>query len=86
MSLAKNFPDYDPATLPAIPAHWADRSWRNDQCPSWACGHMNIWIDWASPSERTEPTQPRYCVEYGDRCELVTDDWQAVLELVARLS
>jgi hypothetical protein len=30
----KEFPDFAPETMPALPEGWADTSWRNDQCPS----------------------------------------------------
>jgi len=79
------FPDYDPASMPAIPATWTDVSWHNDSCPSFDTGTgLMVYVDYADPEQR-EFDSPRFSVirdrETNDGCEVVlaTDDWQAVL-------
>jgi hypothetical protein len=39
MSYREEFPDFDPAAMPAIPQHWGDTSWHNDACPSFDAGN-----------------------------------------------
>lgn len=83
MTYREQFPDFDPATMPAIPATWADRSWRNDNCPSFQSGEWTIWVDYAEPAQR-EHGGPRYHVECGlGYVREATDDWAAVLARVA---
>lgn len=83
MSYRTAFPDFDPATMPAIPAGWNDQSWRNDACPSFVTGEYTVWIDYADPAKR-ENGGPRFRVECGLGFErLATDEWAAVLAWVA---
>ena len=87
------FPDFDPATLPAIPPTWVDRSWQDDGCPCWqsGTGHL-VFIDYADTAERTFPYGPRFVVvtdlEFYDNSDIVleSDDWDAVLEFLASIT
>ena len=77
------FPEYDTATLPAIPERWVDISWCNDVCPSWQAYGYQIFVDFANPDDR-ELGGERFSVcdiEFGD-CLLSTDNWAEVLEYV----
>ena len=80
------FPDYDPATLPAIPANWRDTSWHNDMCPSFAYGCVQVFIDYADPEMRESASGYRYGVGYWHEDDFVhvaeTDDWNVVLAVV----
>lgn len=77
------FPEYDTATLPPIPEHWKDISWRNDVCPSWQAYSYQIFVNFEKPEER-ETGGERFSVcdiEFGD-CLLSTDDWNEILTFV----
>jgi hypothetical protein len=81
------FPDFDPATLPEIPATWADRSWRNDACPSFQTPNgLAVFVDYADPAWREMPGLPRFSVQpaEADHNEELfpSDDWAAVLAFV----
>ncbi|OCC05135.1 hypothetical protein BA190_09470 [Labrys sp. WJW] len=82
MSYRTEFPDFDPATLPAIPAHWVDQSWHNDMCPSWAAGLATVFVDHVQPEKRDIPDLPRFSVMVGEAEAYSGDDWQAVLAAV----
>ena len=88
MTLATDFPDYDPATLSAMPSDWTYDGWRNDACPSFMAGpRLRVFIDYADPSQRDcGPEIPRYSVQdMGadfSSSLLDSDDWQAVLDFV----
>ena len=93
MSIAAEFPDYDPATLPAIPDDWIDTSWHNNACPSFeAPNRYSVWIDYADPAQREYSGGKRYTVHAlgADGAfksylpDLATDDWDAVLALVSK--
>jgi len=86
------FPDFPAATMPEIPAGFADTSWHNDACPSFtsdAC-ELRLWVDFLDPAQREHPEsksrfylQPqRAGVEIsGDG--LLSNDWQEVLAFIA---
>jgi len=87
----EQFPDFDPATMPAIPAGWVDQSWRNDACPCFAVGAVLVWVDYADPAER-ENGGVRFTISNNpdapgaaDHNETLMDgdDWAAVLAYVA---
>jgi hypothetical protein len=88
--LAAEFPDYDLATLPEIPADWEESSWHNDACPSFmARGDLlHIFVDYADPEFSEFPERAfRFGVYHidsnADRHELLeTNDWPAVVALV----
>ena len=90
MSYQTAFPDFDPATMPDIPAAWRDVSWHNDACPCFEAfsgegcfTRCIVWIDHENP-ERREVMQERFTVafdnERGD-CETVlrATHWRAVV-------
>lgn len=93
MTYREEFPDFDPADMPAIPSDWADESWHNDACPSFYVGcdaidELRIYIDYADPDRREVKGNGRYIVLAGDdsECLLESDDWNAVLRFVNELN
>lgn len=85
----KEFPDFDPATLPSIPAGFEDVSWHNDSCPSFlneAAG-LIIFVDFDNPAVRENPDTKRFCLnvwETGNTNESLaySDDWQDILAAI----
>lgn len=81
------FPDFDPATLPAIPSHWVDSSWRNDACPSFEAGEgLRVWVDYADPANREFPESPRFGLQACEKNEgaaladiVASDLWEDIL-------
>lgn len=73
MTYQSEFPDFDPATMPAIPAGFEDESWHNDVCPNFhaAAEGLTVWIDYADPalSEFGEDGGARFNLVYGDQPE-----------------
>lgn len=84
MSVTREFPNYDPATLPMIPELWADVSWHNDCAPSWLYRDLVVFIDFAEISDREFGQENRFTVNHKDTCETVFEgnDWQAVVNFV----
>jgi hypothetical protein len=93
-SYREHFPDFDPATMPDIPAGWRDGSWHNDGCPFWHVSpSLGVFVDFASPADREFPDGSRFMVmrmeddmhpaSTDDHCLLATDDWAAVLAYLA---
>lgn len=91
------FPGFDPATLPAIPADWTDVSWKNDACPSFLAAAGPTWeilvfVDWADPAERELGGASRYSVQRhandGDdgACSFSSDSWPAIVACVNALA
>lgn len=86
LTFRTEFPDFDPATMPAIPAGWVDQSWHNDACPSFDTGTgMLVSVDYAERADREIEEGERFVVMAAD-CDvlLATDDWAVVLAFVAR--
>lgn len=88
-NLAREFPDFDLSTLPAIPDDWQDTSWHNDTCPSFeVLPQWVVYIDYADTALREFPEAPtRFSLQAlradGEFFTLVdTNDWQAVLDRV----
>jgi hypothetical protein len=88
------FPDFDPATLPAIPAGFKDVSWHNDVCPAFfnSALLLSIFIDYADMEQREWPDTPRFyifkCNEDGSRLDedsgdFVSDDWDAIIAYIS---
>lgn len=79
------FPDFDPATMPIIPA-WLDTSWHNDTCPSFQSETVRIFIDYADPQQREIAESVRYSVHANDNAMadvlFYADDWLAILAFV----
>lgn len=92
-NLQREFPDYDVATLPAIPAGFEDTSWHNNSAPSFENRELrlSIWVDYADESLREFEGGQRFSVnctdEEGapltDEPNLTTDDWSAVEAMIA---
>lgn len=86
------FPTFDPATMPTLPAGFEDQSWSNDGCPHFtnAAIGLEVWIDYADPKLREIGEPPRFSVNrvdregmpLGTRPILVTDSWAKVLVLI----
>lgn len=62
MTFQIEFPDFDAATMPAIPAGFEDVSWHNDTCPSFLneTAGLIIFVDFANPSDREFPETVRF--------------------------
>lgn len=91
MTFRTEFPDFDPATLPAIPAGWTDQSWHNDACPCFNAGNGKVvFIDYADPTLREWPEGKRFTVqgdpEMVDHNDVLfeTDDWAELLKAVTQ--
>lgn len=86
MTYQTEFPDYDPSTMPAIPAHWLDSSWVNEPCPSFEVNGLRVFVDYADASSREFPETERFSV-HDMRLENSVlhygDDWAALLAFVA---
>lgn len=85
MNFRTEFPDFDPATMPAIPEAWTDISWHNDACPSFDTGTCNVFIDYANEADREFLGQPRFCViAYPDHDgeSFASDNWDAIIAFV----
>lgn len=85
-SYRTEFPDFPPATMPAIPAAFDDVSWHNDSCPSFLNESLGliIFVDYADPERREFPECPRFNVNVWDNGNTGTevysgDDWADVL-------
>lgn len=79
------FPDYPLADLPPIPAHWKDVSFRNDACPSFQVGGLQVFVDYADDANREHPGEPRFHVLTEDADSvLATDSWDEVILAVGR--
>lgn len=87
--MAREFPDYDQATLPAIPATFADSSWHNNSAPSFESRKLQVsaWVDYAEESQREHEGGKRFTLclldERGafasDTPAAESDDWQEIL-------
>lgn len=94
MRYLDEFPDFDPATMPAIPAGFEDQSWHNDVCPSFwhEANRLRIWIDYANPRDREDETMTRFAlVRTDEECTHVadivhSDDWADILAAIDEVS
>lgn len=81
------FPDFDPATMPAIPETWIDQSWHNETCPRFHTPNgLVVFVDFADDGDREFGGGTRFSVHIdGDDLEVLHegDDWDAVLAFVA---
>lgn len=89
MAYTVEFPSFDPATMPQIPAGFKDQSWCNDVCPSfYSAGlDLSLWVDFADPDQRELPNEPRFavaaCGDPNDHVFFNSDDWSQVLCVIA---
>lgn len=80
------FPDFDPATMPALPAHFEDHSWNQDTCPIFSsewCG-VNVGIDYADKTLREYEDGTRFFASHVCGEEINTDNWNDVLAFIAQ--
>lgn len=84
--IAREFPDFDLATLPPIPEGWTDSSWHNDACPSFTKGELQLFIDYADPARRELGIEaPRFALmRMPDLTLCWSDEWADVLAAIAR--
>lgn len=84
MSYRTEFPDFDPSTMPAIPAGFVDTSWRQDMSPRFTCPLLGlaVWTDYADPEEREFPGSARFGLTF----EAMTMDGQLITNDVATLA
>lgn len=87
--LAAEFPDYELATLPDIPAGWDESSWHNDVCPSFLARdeRLLIFVDYDDAEAREWPESFRFSVSHIDKEAdihplLESNDWQEVTSFV----
>jgi hypothetical protein len=89
MTFRTEFPDFDPSTMPAIPADWEDTSWANDTCPTFMNEALGLFlsVDFADEALREfEGGKRFYLSAYADGIGdtlLETDDWAEVLAFIA---
>lgn len=96
--LKREFPDFDLASLPAIPDGFECTAWHHDTCPTWHEGQtanepkrgmLMLLVDFAEPNMREFPEAKRFGLQmYADDSSAVSlaesDDW-AVIEAWVRL-
>ena len=91
----KEFPDFEPATHPAIPEGFEDVSWHNETCPHFhnKALRLSIFVDFAAPEAREFPESPRFSVATTDDVGYplddqtgnpATDDWAEILAYIAK--
>lgn len=73
--LKREFPDFDPATLPTIPPGFSCSAWHNDTCPTWMEGEptdelkpgmMQLGVDYADPAKREDAGGKRFFLHVMD--------------------
>lgn len=98
-TLAHEFPNFDPATLPEIPAGFFPAHWHNEICPRWQFGedaetaNPILWIEDADPEKREFHDGKRFMLHWlanppdsnEEWCVEYTDDWQQILSALADL-
>lgn len=94
MTYRTEFPDFPESDWPEMPEGFEDTSWHNDVCPNITCEALSlaIYIDYSDPKAReTGENGERFTVYRLDGDHTITDDalttdnWQEVLDLVARV-
>ena len=90
MRYHREFPDFNPATMPDVPSDFVDVSWRDDACPQFndMASMLALFVEHENPRLR-ETMGPRYRLcEIVSDCEIrvlvVTDNWTAVLAAIDR--
>lgn len=89
MTYQKEFPDF--VLDVQLPEGFEDTSWHNNICPSFKRGDVEIFVDYADTALRELPDSPRFSVQRFDAKAdayedvIQTDDWQTVLDTVAKL-
>lgn len=85
----KEFPDFPPADMPAMPQGFEDNSWHNDSCPNFISEELGlrIWIDYTEKEKREHDGGTRFALEPSDNEDditdpIISDDWQVILDAV----
>lgn len=85
MTYRKEFPDFDPATMPTLPQDFEDVSWGNDLCPSFLneVAGLIIFVDYADPAKREYPDGRRFSLSPWDNGPayegvIESDDWAEI--------
>ncbi len=95
--VAREFPDFDLATLPHIPDGFESTAWHNESCPTWhegdstsspKQGDLMLAIDYADDARRECPGGERFNLHMYDGAgspEYIfgSDDWAAIETAVA---
>lgn len=84
------FPDFEPADMPAVPAGFMDSSWRFNVCPTFTSDPLglNLWIDYLNPADREHQGWLRFRLESQSagiettEFYLETDDFAEVLAAI----
>jgi hypothetical protein len=78
------FPSFSEASLPTMPSHWEDISYRNDACPCFdTLRSKAVFVDFEHECDRDYEGVKRFSVvDYEGESLLHTDDWQEVLDFV----
>lgn len=88
-SLAREFPDFDAATLPVIPDRFVTAHWHNEAMPHWTRDtHLELWIDYADPTMRETPGDRfmlRWRLNPADWVIEYTEDWSRILGALEHL-
>ena len=93
ISFKREFPNFDPATMPEIPSGFTDSSWHNDICPSFydEARKLRLFINYLDPEERELPFK-RFIVDRFDQWTdtegvllLETEDWNEVLNFISQI-
>jgi len=85
MTYRTEFPDFDPADMPAIPEGFEDTSWGVENCPSIGKGDVRVFIDYADASKREFPEVSRFSVHKDGELVIDSDDWNAILTTLAEI-
>lgn len=89
MTYQTEFPDFDAATMPEIPAGFDDVSWHHDICPSFLneAEGLIAFVDFEDAESREYPETPRFTLGRWDNgntgddvCS--SDDWGVILAAV----
>lgn len=80
------FPDFDPSTMPEIPAGFVDNSWAGDTCPCFINEKrdMILFIDYADSQKhlREFNDADRYSILIGEKSEFSSNDYEVILAII----
>jgi hypothetical protein len=78
------FPEFNAAELPPIPATWEDVSWKNDTCPSWATPNgFRVYVERLEPKDREDEAYTRFSLQHDERGHYTdTDNWLEITSTI----
>jgi hypothetical protein len=95
MTYQTEFPNFDPATMPAIPAGFEDASWANETCPHFINDalRLHIFVDFTKEDDREHQGVKRFSLHPSEAFDIgeaadeqitlvASDDWQEVLTAI----